>query len=227
MKDEASLDLLIPSFYQLLDITESRAFKPGQFYFTHVVYPQEYPTILKLEKYDPLDETKLVFSIKRYSDGDEKHYPARVLNLRADEMLYIYTGKIRTVIILGYIKSQWFEAIQEVFLCAPVFSFKSRHSQEFIIELQAFMYPSLFYLPKSPKGCCEESAIRFEMIQPIMRGFLRPCLSSIDQKPFSLTKEAYWLLMNHLLKFISGKPIDERIEGDIRAYQELLLESIS
>lgn len=227
MAERASTDLLIPQFYELLDKKDSWAFQPGQLYFTHVVYPRSYPTILKLEKYDPRGETKSRFSIKRYSSGDEKHYPVKKLNLRADEMFYIYTGKIRPVVILGYVESEWFETTQKVFLCAPVFSFKPRHSQEYIIKIQAFVYSYLFYLPKDPKGCYEESAIRFELIQPIMKGFLQPYLDLIDKKPVSLTQNAYWLLLNHLSKFLSGKPIDKEIEEDIIAYQELLLESMA
>ncbi len=226
MAGRASADLLIPQFYKLLNKEDSWAYKPGQLYLTHVVYPQPYPTILKLEKYDPRDETKSRFSIKRYSSGDEKHYPVKRLNLRTDEMFYIYTGKIRPVIILGYVESEWFETIQKILLCAPVFSFKPRHSQEYIIRAQAFVYPNLFYLPGSPKGCYKESAIRFELIQPIMKGFLQPYLNLIDKKPVSLTKEAYLFLLNHLSKFLGGGPIDKRIEKDITTYQELLLESI-
>ena len=141
-------------------------------------------------------------------------------------MFYIYTGKIRPVIISGYVESKWFGTMQKVFLCAPVFSFKPRHSQEYIIKAQAFSYPYLFYLPKNPNGCYEESAVRFELIQPIMKGFLNPYLDLIDKKPVSLTKDAYWLLLNQLSKFISEKPIDEQIEENTRVYQKLLLESI-
>ena len=59
-----------------------------------------------------------------------------------------------------------------------------------------------------------------------MKGFLNPYLDLIDKKPVSLTKDAYWLLLNQLSKFISEKPIDEQIEENTRVYQKLLLESI-
>lgn len=226
MAKRASTDLLIPEFYRLSSEEEFWKYKPGQLCFTHVVYPQPYPRILKPEKINSRDETKSTFAIKPYSSGDEKHYPIKILNLRTDEMFYIYTGKMRSAIILGYIESEWFESKQNVLLCAPIFSFKDRHSQEFIIKTQTFIYPSLFYLPANPRGCYEESAVRFELIQPIMDGYIQPYRNKIDNKLISLTKDAYWYLINHLLKFICGRPIDKELEEYVNIYQQLLLESL-
>lgn len=193
MAKRASTDLLIPEFYKRLSEEECREYSPGHLCFTHVVYPQLYPRILKPEKIHPKDETESTFLIKPYSSGDEKHYPIKILNLRADEVFYIYTGKIRPAVILGYVESEWFESKPNVLLCAPVFSFKDRHSQEFIIKTQAFVYPNR---------------------------------NKIDNKPISLTKDAYWYLINHLLKFICGKPIDEKLDEYVNIYRELLLESL-
>jgi hypothetical protein len=226
MAKRASTDLLIPEFYKRLSEEECREYSPGHLCFTHVVYPQSYPRILKPEKIHPKDETESTFLIKPYSSGDEKHYPIKILNLKADEMFYIYTGKMRPVVILGYVESEWFEGKQNVLLCAPVFSFKDRHSQEFIVKTQAFVYPSLFYLPVNHKGCYAESAVRFELIQPIMDGYIQPYRNKIDNKPISLTNDAYWYLINHLLKFICGKPIDEKLDEYVNIYRELLLESL-
>jgi len=223
------LDLLCDKFYELLEPKERWAMRPGQFYFTHVVYPQNYPTILKLTKYNPQNEYKSEFQIKRYSDGDEKHYPIKELNLHEDEMYYIYTGKIRLAIVLGYIESDWLgrEELQKIAMCAPVFGFKLQHPQEMIIKIQAFQCPNMFYLPPDPKGCREESAVRFELIQPITKGYFQPfTASTVDmRKPVILSDRAYWLLMSHLVKYLCGKIIDEKLDSDIMVYKELLLES--
>lgn len=223
-------DLICDEFYNLLDLKERWALKPGQFYFTHVVYPQHYPTILKLTKYDPKNEAANEFLIKPYSEGDEKHYPIHKLKLRESEMYYVYKGKKRLVIVLGYVESEWFgkAGIQKVVICAPVFGFRPSHSQEMVVKTQAFVYPNMFYLPPDPKGCYEESAVRFEMTQPIMKGYLQPYTvpAKTEKRPVQLSKTAYWLMMTHFVKYICGKVVDERLNEDIKAYQEMLLESL-
>jgi hypothetical protein len=218
---------IIDNYYTDLDISESWAIKPGQLYYTHVVYPQHYPVILKLIQYDPRNEPNSKFEIKPYSDGDEKHYPAKELHLRQDEMYYIYTGKKRLVIVIGYLRSQWLDKNkpQEVLLCAPVFGFLPEHNQELVIRTQAFDFPNLFYLPQAHDGCSKDSAVRFEMIQPIMRGYVQPYLGTLSRKPVILTLEAYWLMMTYLIKFLNGKIIDSKLDKDICDYRELLLDA--
>lgn len=217
---------IIDQYYQSLALDEAGAKKPGQLYFTHVAYPHDWPRILKLIHYDPQKESKSTFTIKRYSDGDERHYPVKELNLRDNELYYIFKGKKRLVIVLGYIECPWLDRDkpQEVLLCAPVFSFKPRHNQEMVIRIQAFDYPNLFYLPPSPHGCNEESAVRFEMIQPIMSSYLMPFHDFLNNKPVILTTVAYRLLMAHLIKFISNEILDSNLHKDILAWNELLIE---
>lgn len=218
---------IIGEYYESLKSDEGWAMKPGQFCYTHVVYPQAYPKILNLIQYDPKYENRSIFTIKNYSSGDEHHYPIKDLNLREDEMYYIYIGKIRLVIVLGYVDSEWLGSnrSQRILLCAPVFSFKSAHSQEMVIRTQAFDFPNLFYLPPSPSGCSEESAVRFEMVQPIMSGYIQPFYDRLNNKPIILNEAAYRLLMGHLVKFLCGEIINKDINNDILAYRELLLEA--
>lgn len=213
-------------YYASLKSDEGGAMKLGQFYFTHVVYPQDYPQILRLIKYNPKEESKSTFTIKHYSSGDEHHYPIKELNLRKDEMHYIYTGKIRLIIVLGYVESEWLgsDKLQKILLCAPVFSFKPAHNQEMVIRTQAFDFPNLFYFPASPNGCSQESAVRFEMVQPIMSGYLQPFYNRLNNKPIMLSEIAYRLLVVHLIKFLCGEIIDKDINKEILAYRELLLE---
>ena len=163
---KGSKNNIIDQYYKSLPLSEGYARKPGQFYFTHIAYPHDWPRILKLIHYDPQKESKSTFTIKRYSEGDEKHFPIKELQLRNDELFYVYKGKKRLVIILGYVESHWLnrKSSQKVVLCAPVFSFKRHHTQEMVVRTQAFDFPNLFYLPPSPYGCTDESAVRFEMI---------------------------------------------------------------
>ena len=224
-----SKDLICDPFYETLkDPDDDWAFKPGQLFYSHIAYPETHPQILKMIKYDPRNEKNTTFVIKPYSNGDEKHYPVKELNLREDELFYVYKGKRRLVVVLGYIECSWSkDNKQEYLLCAPVFSFKKEHTQEMIIKIQALLYPSLFYMSPSMNGCNEESAIRFEMIQPVIRNCIDPFFCYGEKKPVRLTSEAYWLLLCHLIKFMNGKILDAKIDEYVKFYGEYLMAGFS
>lgn len=116
-------------------------------------------------------------------------------------------------------------------LCAPVFSFKNRHSQELIIRTQAFDLPNWFYLPPSADGCPYESAIRFEFIQPITTGYTAiPLRGTLSNAPVALSEQARSLLLVHLLRFLGIAellPSIGQIINDIKDYHDLLIEQLS
>ena len=94
MTRRGSDDLIHTPFYEILQNPDDDwAFLPGQLFWSHIVYPEIHPQILKMIKYDPVDERKTTFSISPYSGGDEKHYPVKELNLREGELFYVYKGK--------------------------------------------------------------------------------------------------------------------------------------
>lgn len=231
MTRRGSTDLICDPnpFYEMLhNPDDDWGFHPGQLFWSHIAYPETHPQILKMINYDPKNEKNTTFNIKPYSNGDENHYPVKELSLREDELFYIYKGKRRLVMILGYIKSSWFRNNpQEYLLCAPVFRFKPdpMHTQEMIIKTQAFLYPSLFYLPPDINGCPNESAIRFEMIQPVIRNSLDPFFCLGENKPVKLSQEAYWILLCHLLKFLNGKILDSKTEEYMKFYGEYLMKN--
>jgi len=207
------------------------ALNPGQLFYAHVTYPPDYPRIVYAEKYDPKDESKSLFRIKRYSDGDESHLPLKVLNLEHDDNLYVYRGKKRLLVILGTCKLSWHEKEigKSVVLAAPVFSFKSGHSQELVVRTQAFDIPPWYYLPSDSDGCLYESAVRFEYIQPVMASWLAPFLGILSHRPVALSDKARDLMLIHLSRFLgfgSSERGAEAVAADMMAYRALLLEQI-
>jgi hypothetical protein len=226
---KGSPDLICTPFYEELKKPDDDwSFYPGQLFWSHIAYPESHPKILKLVRYAPKNERNSIFNIAPYSDGDERHYPVKELKLREGELYYIYKGKRRLVMVLGRVESEWFRTNpQEYLLCAPVFSFKEKHNQEMVLKTQAVLYPSLFYLPPDTCGCPEESAIRFELIQPVIRNCLDPFFCNGSNKPVHLSPDAYWILLCHLLKFINGKPLDSGTEEYIKFYGEYLMEGFS
>jgi len=200
-------------------------------YFAHAVYPPEYPKILWPVSVDPRDVGKSQFRLKPYSDGDEGHMPIKELGLEEDELYYVYKGKRRLVVTLGCCTQTWYPTAREemILLCAPIFSFKARHSQDFVVRTQAFHYPNLFYLPPDNDGCTDESAVRFEYIQPIVASCLQPCLGVLSKLPVALTEAALKLMSVHLSSFLGlglASPDAARIAGDISAYHDLLIEQL-
>jgi hypothetical protein len=222
--------LLLESYYKTLPSTAGWAKQPGQLYYAHSAYPPEYPEILKPERIEPRDATKSRFYLKPFSDGDEHHIPSKELGLEDDELYYVYTGKRRLVAVLGCCEQTWYreERKQIILLCAPVFSFKPRHSQEFILRAQAFDFPNLFYLPPGNDGCTDESAARFEYIQPIAASCLNPALGLLSRQPISLSEQARDLMLVHLSRFLGLGEADRvaAILGDIKAYHDLIVEQL-
>lgn len=205
---------------------------PGQLYYAHVAYPPEYPLIVHAEQYDSKDESKSLFRIKPYSQGDETHRPVKLLNLEHDENLYVYRGKKRLMVVLGTCKLSWHEKElgKSVVLAAPAFSFKSAHPQELVVRTQAFDLPPWFYLPLDADGCQYESAVRFEYVQPVMASWLTPLLGVLSRKPVALSDAARDLLLVHLSRFLGLGEVTRAaadVLGDIKAYHDLLIEQLS
>lgn len=217
--------------YEQLEIQDRMSFKVGQVYFAPVKYPLTPPKVLQPEDYNPEREEDTVFKITNYNpDNPSQEIPLKFLNLKSDDRLFLLQGKRRPVIILGCCEADWLfnqklnsGLIEKMILCLPVFAFKDRHTQEYIIKTQAFLFPNLFYINPSPKGIHQESAARFELIQPIHKGDMQP-LKNVDNKPFKLSDYTLKLLWNQLSLFLSVTPLDESLQEDLKEYQKLILE---
>jgi hypothetical protein len=165
--------------------------------------------------------------LKRFEREDRSHFPVAELNLRKDENLYVYKGKERPAIILGAVKSRFANPLydERLFLCAPIFSFKTRHQDFFKIECLGFVRPNLFYLPPVPDGCAE-SVIRFEHVQGITPKALRSFFSGMPSRPVALSNEAFALFLNHLGRFLFKRDFDTEACANTDAYRELVDEQL-
>lgn len=217
--------------YEALEMQDRMSFKVGQAYFAPVKYPLTPPKVLQPESYNPEREEDTTFKIANYNpDNPLQEVPLRFLNLKSDDRLFILQGKRRPVIVLSSCEADWlynhnlnFRQIEKIVICLPVFTFKDRHPQEYIIKTQAFLFPNLFYINPSPKGIHQESAARFELIQPIHKGDMQP-LKNVDNKFFKLSDYTLKLLWNQISLFLSVTPLDESLQEDLKAYQKLILE---
>jgi len=215
--------------YEELPMRSRIDFQNGQFYKAHVKYPfVAPPKILELENYDPENESKTTFKITKFDQNSQRQsqFPIKSLNLHSDERLYILAGKPRPVIVLGYVENKWLGVEKEkMVLCLPIASFHLRHTVEQIVSIQLFEIPHLFYSKPPKNGVHLESAARFELIQPIQIEELQP-IKNIHNRPSKLSSYGFKLLLNHLAKFLSNKPIYEKLDEDITAFRNLIREEL-
>lgn len=217
--------------YEELAMKERMSYKAGQLYSAPIKYPLTPPKVLQLESYDPIKEENTTFNISNYkSDEPLQEMPLKFLNLKSDDRLFILQGKKRPVIVLTCCHIDWLyntsleSGIKEqMVLCLPVFTFKDRHTQEYIVKIQAFLFPNLFYLSSSSQGIFKESAARFELIQPIHKGDMQP-LKNVNNKPFRLSDNTLKLLYHQLSIFLSISPLNESLQQDLMAYQQIIFE---
>jgi hypothetical protein len=164
--------------------------------------------------YDPITEENSTWYAKKY----EKKYPVsnssnvmKYFRLEKDERLITTNGKERPVILLKYATDSWWNPVntaqhEKSWLCIPIFSYKDRHSQEYVLNEQCLKNPVSFYIPSfynTNPGINTESSARFQAIQMVKEEHLTPlkrlCVDHEPQmgRPFGLTKTGLELLMYH------------------------------
>lgn len=225
---EDPVGLLCSKFYQLITVSPGADPLPGQIVSAHTVYPTDEPWIVKVISYNATDPSRCKYEVKKYEPGDRSHFPIAELNLRQDENFYIYKGKERPLVVVGGVRSRWANPLRDerLFLCAPLFTFKDRHTDRFKIECIGFLHPTLFYLPAETDGCSAAGVVRFEYMQPIAIKALHNYLAGSPSRPVALSDEAFALFLNHLARFVLRKDIDAGVCRDIDAYHELVREQL-
>lgn len=222
--------LLCSNYYKFLEPSGPPPAPPmaGQIVWAHTVYPPIDPWILKVINYNAFDESKSEYVAKRYQNDDRSHMPIAELGLRSDENYYLYIGKERPLIVVRGLGSRWLNPLydESLYVCVPVFSFKPRHKDEFRIKTMGFCHSDLFYLPADPNGCTEESAARFELMQPIARKALRNHFKGSPPRPVALSDEAFALFVNHLGRFLLAKDLDPQVCEQMDTYRSLVLEEL-
>jgi hypothetical protein len=108
-------------------------------------------------------------------------------------------------------------------LCVPISSFKERMGKKLIIRTQLFEVPHYFYVKRSEVGARYESAARFDLIQYVCLDHLHPIQNDINDLCFKLSPFSLKVMYNHLSNYLFNKPYDEALEGEIRAFRDILL----
>ncbi len=233
MPDEINqTDLLCDSFYQLVeplgrDPKGRPIVQPGQLIWAHQVYPTSEAYVIQVEGYDPRDQSRSSYVIRRlHQQGPPAlHFPIKELGLRADENYYILYGKKRPGVVLQVVATSWLTRLypEPYALVLPAFTFKQRHNLEFRYRVAAMEFPHLFYVPAHPDGFSEAGVLRLELVQPVATAAVEPVFKSGRQS--LLSEEAWAILQHQLMKFVAGKVLDNELEETLRAYRDLVLEA--
>jgi hypothetical protein len=174
------------------------------------------------------DESKTSYVVRRldFQRLPGTHFPVKELELHADENYYILLGKRRPAVVLQIVTSVWLNKLYPApyVWVAPAFTFKPRHEEEYRYRVAAMEFPDLFYLPAQAGGLTEPSVLRFEFIQPVALAGVQPFFVH-GTKQSALSGAAWAILLHQVVKFATGKVLDERIEETLQAYQALVLEA--
>lgn len=189
------------------------------------------------DKYDPLDEFNSTWKLAFFSMGTRSkrlpHQPYKQFQLESEDDLLVVKCKIRPVLLIKKISSDWrvpgnSTKLFHTWLCLPLFSYKQRHTQEYVLIDQALRRSGQFYFPPGNPGLDEESAAKFIEIQFIPEINLTPLkkmcetLVPIMNRPICITDKAFMAVIGHLVNFL---PAIE-VTGDAKEWYEFFAEFV-
>jgi len=214
--DKTCLDLNDSPFIEWI-LYKTTTFLPGQFCSAVAWYVKRKRWYLEEHQYKPHDEPNSTWYVRELQSTlppSKTSFVTKFFELEKDEHLITTNSKIRPVILLNKKLSDWWNPInvsQHVpyWLCLPLFSYKDRHSQEYVLNHQRLFDPAVFYIPgfySSQPGVEVESAARFHAIQMTTEAHLillkRFCpIKGIEmRRPFKLSSLGLRLMLYHFYK---------------------------
>lgn len=195
-------------------------FEPGQVVIIPSLYPNKDSLVLKVDVSSDPSEKILKGEVTPLS---QPHIPVRSMGLASNEYAFVVKGELRPAIVLCGGFSRWpTNPSEQLYVCVPLYGTdKQRITQRYVIEVQAMLYPSVFYIPPSPIFHIEESIARFTLMQVAHGTAMKPALAG--DKPVMLSSEFFKWLRAQLARFIGGA-LPPNVVGDLKAYGELLLD---
>lgn len=196
--------------------------------------------ILKLEEasYQSIEEEKSTFTIVKDRAGSRRrlpHRPYKTFQLEADDDLMVLKGKNRPVITIKKVLCDWRfpnTRFASLWLCLPIYSYRDRHSQPYVIEDQKLNVPHRFYFPSGIPGLEREGAGLINELQCIPEKNLIPYNAYCDigetgiDRPVVLTNDAFQVVIGHVAKLFPGVDIFGDSITRYNFFKGLMLEQI-
>jgi hypothetical protein len=200
-------------------------FSIGHFYIAPIAYLLEtkvaYIRLDYLDKNNPQNCSYTIEPEDVNTIQSKGYTPNPELGLSENEFVFGTIYKFRPVIILSQEMPLWtdYQRLNGIgYIVAPLYSVNekgiAKFSEDFILRVQAYKYPTLFYLPENKSLGLEESIVRFDRISVMKRDLLNP-------KPYQLTDDAVYCLI-HWFNYFLGAELDEIL----KSYREAASEKI-
>jgi hypothetical protein len=175
------------------------------------LYPNKDKLILDVNVSEDPSEVELPAMISQL-DKRQFKFPVKSIGLKADEHLFAIKGKMRPAIVIAEGPTRWAtNASEQLIVCVPLYTVdKPKIHREFVINVQAFQYPSKFYIPPFPMFHIEESIARFELTQTAHVFAVRR--APVRTNPAMLSDEFFSLLRLWLMAYFGGAINEEEIE---------------
>jgi hypothetical protein len=204
-----------PQFFEWIKDNNIPGLQSGQICSTIPYYAKRKRFSLASVKYDELDEERSTWQAKRltnrlpFPSGDG--HVMKYFELESEESLITLHCKIRPAILLHYNSNNWWNQADvrfhiETWTCLPIFSYKGRHTQGFVLKDQS-METDRFYMPpfySTNAGLPKESAAIYSYIQTIpIENILPlriPCIEDSINHSIKLSKDALKLVLYHYYK---------------------------
>ena len=192
------------------------------------------------DKYDPLHEEQSTWRITGFKFGTKEkrlpHRPYKAFQLESDTDLMILKCKIRPVLVIKKIESDWRVPTNYFFklwLCLPLFSYKSRHSQQYVLRDQKLEIPHRFYFPLGTPGLDEECAGLLSGLQCIPEDNMYPKKCHCTQRepkmdrPIRVTEKAFQAVLGHIAQFLPAVVVTGESLEWYDFFKELVIEQIA
>lgn len=194
------------------------------------------------DRYDTHNEENSTWKITNFRSGtrDErlKHRPYKKFQLESDDDLQVVKCKIRPVIAIKKVASDWRIPGQTFYqlntwLCLPLFTYKNRHTQHYVLNDQALNCSHRFYFPSGDPGLDDECAGKITQIQFIPENnlYLKKAFCSLQKYrmnlPFRLTEKAFKAVVGHISEFLPGIELYGESKVWYDFFKELVREEIN
>lgn len=239
-----------PNFYEWMP--NSEIYQKGQIVSVPAWFEKKKRWLLIDGHYDSMNEPESTWKAREFNTSVnevEKTYVKKYFQIEKGENLVVTHGKKRPAKFLNYYHSDWFNPINQrqhvdYGLIIPLFSYKERHNQIYVLHDQAWENPSRIYIPSQydeKPGVTYESSLHFHAIQMANVDYIEPlkCLDTESRmnKPFKLSEIALKLITFHYIasmnifdgyfsSFVENSP-GENDHNDYHAFKELLQDEIN
>lgn len=221
--------------------------QPGQICQSYICYTKKKTFRLEICDPSPLDEEKTKWRLKNLQGKIPiRQERLQEFSLERNEFPIVKVSKLRFVILLKKIEDDWLNPgiadYEEKWLVLPLFSYKNRHKQKYILNDQRLESQFRFYFPPSTNTgfrLSKESAAHYNLIQEVQGNNIN-AITALNtkkgmQKAFKLSDKALRIVIYHYFKnlnildslFDEGKTISDDYQLFKMAINELIEENIN